>query len=265
MKCSTGGSYYFSAPFPATTWVDSVIVRITVSGPDEKTVTSSVTIGQSGASRTTTTTKPQATTTTTKHLPTTTTTTTKAPTTTTTSSKTTTTSSTTTTTSTTITTGPVSSLLNQAASGLLGYTWVNPVTASASGSSSGHPPADSFDDIFTPGGSNFWNSGNEGNPFSSCTDDSNGDAWLQGTWSGVVSFSEVYLNVGAGPASKEVYTICGSSDGGATWSEIGSTSVNVPEVPTNVDVPVTAGTYDGIKVYVQSSDSWVAIGQITVN
>jgi hypothetical protein len=80
-----------------------------------------------------------------------------------------------------------------------------------------------------------------------------------------VNFSEVYLNVGAGPASEEVYTICASSDGGATWSEVGSTSANVPEVPTNVDVAVPAGTYDAIKVYVQSSDSWVAIGEITVN
>jgi hypothetical protein len=172
---------------------------------------------------------------------------------------------TTTTSASTTTTGAVSPLLKQATKGLLGYTWVNSVTASASGSSAGHPAADAFDDTFTAVGSNYWNSGNEGSAFNSCTDGSRDAADIQGTWAGLVRFWEVYLQVGAAPPSREVYTICGSSDGGATWSQIGSTSANVPEVPTDLDVSVTSGAYDAIRVYVQSSDSWVTIDQITVN
>ena len=126
-------------------------------------------------------------------------------------------------------------------------------------------PTEAFDNISrTSNGSNGWTFPGYGSTFVSCSSLSN-QAEITAVWEGQLSIRSVDLQAYASQAVSETYTVCGTTDGGSTWSQIGQASEMVSSSYTNLSIPVTSGSYDGLEVFAVSGLSWIGIAQVTVN
>jgi len=77
------------------------------------------------------------------------------------------------------------------------------------------------------------------------------------------TFDAVRLGVTALPTSDETYTISGMHD--ATQSQIGQSTQSAPQGGSVLSpIPVTSGTYDGLVIDVTSTQSWVAITDVSL-
>ena len=165
----------------------------------------------------------------------------------------------------TISQGPSNGVLVPAVTGLDGYSWASSadLVATASSYYQSDVPANAFNNST----STYWTDVYENYSYSSCTDSG---TWLEAQWQGLAQFSGVYVYTENGGLSSDSWTfyVCGSANGGSTWSEIGSATLNVPASPmTELPmIPVTNGNYDALRIdMVLPADMQPLIGQITVN
>ncbi|MGV7118901.1 fibronectin type III domain-containing protein [Paenibacillus kyungheensis] len=79
-----------------------------------------------------------------------------------------------------------------------------------------------------------------------------------------VSLNTVQIAAVARPATQFNYTIYGLKD--KKWVEIGSSILKVPaeEVVILDPIPVTSGTYDGVRITGGSTSTWMAISEISI-
>ncbi len=83
------------------------------------------------------------------------------------------------------------------------------------------------------------------------------------TFPSATTFDGVHLECAALPASSETFTITGYQSG--TPAQIGTSTQTVAQgVSALAPISVTAGAYDAIKIDVTSSQSWVAIAEVSL-
>ncbi|PLS19661.1 hypothetical protein CVD28_04390 [Bacillus sp. M6-12] len=108
---------------------------------------------------------------------------------------------------------------------------------------------------------------------SQATDGNLGTVWTVPGFSGWIQFNfpapqtitGIQLASNASPSTNEVYTVYGLQNG--EWKQISSpTTLYVSAGQPNIlpEIPVTRGTYEGIKVDVNGGSSWVSINEITL-
>jgi len=168
----------------------------------------------------------------------------------------------------TIAAGPTSSTAGALSTQVLvpatnyqGYTWAVPVTLSSSPAwYNSAPLSEVVNDQQNSAG---WTSDTaDTGPPASCTDPN--AVWVQVAWQQATQLQDVYAYLAANPADQQTVYICVSSNGGSTWTEAAPVSAKISLPPTLVTVPVPTGSYNAIKVFVQSNPNWPSYYQITV-
>ncbi len=95
-------------------------------------------------------------------------------------------------------------------------------------------------------------------------------AWAAGSTSGTltvtypsgVPMTGLYVNTSACPASSESYTVSVLDNG--QWISEGTTTESIGTSQATYFIPLPAGTYDGVRLAVDSNSSWVQIYEVTV-